>query len=315
MLYANRIMKVCGIAGALCAGTLMLSSVNAQTYNDANQLLSRIEGLEKDLRDLQREYYQNSGNVLATAQSSDDGSVNESTAARMSIRLNELENALRTLRGLVEESNHRSLQVASRFDRMSQDVEYRLGALEQEAGLSAFSSTPSGNPPSQTAAQPNITAAPTVGDVELSTPAPLPSGTLGTVPVASLGDTPEQKFKTAHDLLFRGDYQGGEVAFRAFLDQHPDDPLAGKAQFWLGESYYARRNYRDAAQTYLAGIKQYPRSEKAPDSLLKLGLSLINLGDVKDGCGVLSSIRDEYPKASRIILDTAKRERNKASCP
>ena len=85
-------------------------------------------------------------------------------------------------------------------------------------------------------------------------------------------------------MMVAGDYAGAETGFRRFLETHPNDPLSANAQFWIGESLYARKKYRDAADAFLKGYTDYPDSSKVTDSLLKLGLSLKGLGQTEAAC-------------------------------
>lgn len=305
-------------AAALLFGLLLLTPAQAQTYgetyppqsgvqvpgNDAS-VQERLERLERDFLDLQQDYYEN-GPQRSSFE--DDGSVSESLAGRMTLRMEEFEATLRRLTGQLEQINHSIRLTADRVDRLSGDVEYRLQALEGGGGGTPVASA---SAPRPTAPRPSTVEKPK--SVEIAS-GPTPEGTLGTLATSALPQGEEEQYKAAYDLLYRGDYAGGESALKAFLASHPDSQYAGNAQYWLGESYYARRQYREAAQAFLVGVQKYKKSEKAPDSMLKLGLSLINLGETKDGCSALKSIKSQFPKVRQSVINTAKRERKKAGC-
>ncbi len=110
-------------------------------------------------------------------------------------------------------------------------------------------------------------------------------------------ETPDDVFMKAEKSLLQLQYQDAESGFKDFLTKYPDHNLAGSAQFKLGETFYAQQNYSEAAQNYLTGYKQYPKSRRAADSLLKLGLSLNKLGQKDQGCAALGSVGGEFPKA------------------
>ncbi|HSR73188.1 MAG TPA: tol-pal system protein YbgF, partial [Kiloniellales bacterium] len=95
---------------------------------------------------------------------------------------------------------------------------------------------------------------------------------------ALVGATPEEQYKHAFSLLSQANYAEAERALSAFLAEHPDDPLAGNAKYWLGETCYVRQDYQRAAVTFAEAFQQYPESSKAPDNLLKLGMALSALG-------------------------------------
>ena len=100
----------------------------------------------------------------------------------------------------------------------------------------------------------------------------------------------------------------------AFLDSYPADPLAGNAKYWLGETYYVRGQFREAAVTFAEGFQSYPDSPKAPDNLLKLGKSLAALGQSADACGTFAELVTRYPQAPATIKQQAATEQQRLSC-
>jgi tol-pal system protein YbgF len=119
----------------------------------------------------------------------------------------------------------------------------------------------------------------------------------GVQPVALQPETPDDLFLRSEKSLLQLQYANAETGFKEFLTKYPDHNLAGSAQFKLGETFYAQQNYTEAAQNYLAGYKQYPKSRRAADSLMKLGLSLNKMGQKTQGCAALGSVGDEFPNA------------------
>ena len=81
-----------------------------------------------------------------------------------------------------------------------------------------------------------------------------------------------------------GDYETAESALKEFIDNNRDHDLAGSAQYWYGETFRIRQLYSDAATAYLDGYQNYPKSKKAPDNLLKLGITMVQLGEKDQGC-------------------------------
>ena len=122
------------------------------------------------------------------------------------------------------------------------------------------------------------------------------------------------QYDHAFGLLSQANYPAAEQALGAFLASHPQDPLAGNAKYWLGETQYVRGQYREAAVTFAEGFQQYPNSAKAPDNLLKLAKSLSALGQNEDSCGTLNELLRRYPKAPANVLQQAQRERQRLSC-
>jgi tol-pal system protein YbgF len=120
----------------------------------------------------------------------------------------------------------------------------------------------------------------------------------GTIEQVSLApETPESLYKKSDEALLRRQFGDAESGFRKFLASYPDHNLAGSAQYWLGETFYAQGDYKTAAQNFLHGYQKYPKSRRAPDSLLKLGIALAKLGQKDQACSFLGNVGGEYPKA------------------
>jgi tol-pal system protein YbgF len=108
---------------------------------------------------------------------------------------------------------------------------------------------------------------------------------------------PEVVYERSYESLLRRQFNEAEVGFRGFLEQHRDHSLAGNAQYWLGETYYVQGDYKQAAQAFLSGYRDFPKSRKAADSLLKLGLSLNRLGQKEQACAAYMQVGSQFPKA------------------
>jgi tol-pal system protein YbgF len=121
-------------------------------------------------------------------------------------------------------------------------------------------------------------------------------------------------YQQGYGALLQKDYAGAEIAFRQVVDSFPNDPLAANAQYWLGETYYVRGQYKNAADAFLKGYKKYKSGDKAPDTLLKLGMSLAELGQKDAACSTLVELQTKYPSAPEHIGDEAKAWRKKAGC-
>lgn len=148
---------------------------------------------------------------------------------------------------------------------------------------------------------------------EPATPAG-PAATAAALPGVPASGGARTAYDTAYATLMRGDYSGAETGFRTFLATYPRDRLAPDAQYWLGESLYSQARYRDAADAFLKSYSDNPETPKAPDSLLKLGLSLEGLGEKDAACTTFSELLSKYPKASRTLRDRARSEMQAAGC-
>ncbi|MDZ7712244.1 MAG: tol-pal system protein YbgF [Rhodovibrio sp.] len=125
---------------------------------------------------------------------------------------------------------------------------------------------------------------------------------------------PQAQYDYAFGLLRQADYAEAEQALSKFLDKHPEHELAGNAKYWLGETFYVRGNYERAAVTFAEGFQTYPESQKAPDNLLKLGMSLAQIDRTEDACGIFAELQSRYPDAKNNILQRAEREQSRLNC-
>ena len=173
---------------------------------------------------------------------------------------------------------------------------------------------------------PNDLAAPVAEAPEEPAPAPVPAPRPGAVNAGQLAmappvgevklpdGPPKVQYDFAFDLLRRNDFARAEVAFRDFLKRHPKDPLAGNAQYWLGETHYVRGDFQQAAVEFMAGYQNYPRTNKGPDNLLKLAMSMSSMGQTQGACTALNRLTKDYPKAPEEVQKPAAAERAKLKC-
>ena len=126
--------------------------------------------------------------------------------------------------------------------------------------------------------------------------------------------TPEEQYKFAVSFIKIGDYETAEFALREFVDNNSSHKLAGNAQYWYGETFRVRQLYQDAATAYLDGYQKYPKSNKAPVNLLKLGVMLVQIGEKEQGCSMILGVKDQYPKANQSVIQKAEYEKKKFNC-
>jgi tol-pal system protein YbgF len=125
---------------------------------------------------------------------------------------------------------------------------------------------------------------------------------------------PKEQYDFALSFMKVGDYETAEVALREFIDKNKTDKLAGSAQYWYGETFRIRQLYSDAATAYLDGYQNYPKSQKAPENLLKLGTTMVQLGEKDQGCKMIKGIKKQYPKASQSVLQKAQYDQKRFKC-
>ena len=124
-----------------------------------------------------------------------------------------------------------------------------------------------------------------------------------------------ERYEYAFALLSNQKLGQAQQAFEQFLELHGDDKLAGNAQYWLGEIYYTNGDLQQAAKAFLEGVQRYPDGNKAPDSLLKLAVSLRRLDQIQDACATLLELDKRFPDMESRVRRRMDRERSTAGCP
>jgi len=300
---------VSAVLAALLA-VFLCAPVSAQEI-DSRALLQRIERLESDLAILQRQVYVSGSTAAPARAGAPSGPLAPTVAAGLEVRVSQLENEMQTMTGRLEEIGHNVDQVRAQFEKLAKDVDFRLSAAERGGEATpAPTSQPESAPPSRpAAAAPSAAATPSAAEP----PPPPQKAVLGSGQVLPVG-APQQQYDWARGLLIQQNYADAERAFAAFVNTHPDDPLAGAAQYWLGETFYLRANYDQAARAFAEGYQKYPKGTKAPDTLLKLGMSLVQLNRKKDACVLFTELDQRYPGAPTNVKQAVQRERQRAGC-
>ena len=207
-------------------------------------------------------------------------------------RFNQLQQSITLLTGQIEQLQYRNQQLQQQLEKMQADYEFRLEQMEKGRG--------GGAPRSPGGAQ---AAAPGPGPAPAAPPPPAAANAGG-----------DQMYNDAMKKLQDGDNAGAERGFKAFLQSHPKHALAGNAQYWLGESYYARKDYQNAMTAFAEGYKVYKTSPKGPDNLLKLGITLAVMGRKADACQVFAKFSQDYPRATDLQKRRVDQERQKNGC-
>jgi tol-pal system protein YbgF len=126
--------------------------------------------------------------------------------------------------------------------------------------------------------------------------------------------TPQDQYNAAFSLLRQARYEDAEQALRGFVQHYPKDTLAPAAQYWLGETFYVRKDYANAAAAFADGYERYPKSPKGADFLLKLGMSLANAGQKDNACRAYQRLDRDYPQAPSEIRDRSGAEKKRLGC-
>ena len=305
--------------------TLLILSilvVSSAAEEKVEAIIDQIQIISKDLKTLEKAVYKES-DVFNSNQSSSN--LNEDILTKHLLKLNEIESQFRELTNKFEEINFKMDKLSNRVTKIQSDTQLRFSDLEsadfdankqnkktnkQKAKLPGsdkaqdFGAAPgydTSNLPKKQETQ-SIETATTVLTEEAEKKSLLPN------------KPPKEQFDFALSFIKIGDYETAEFALKEFIEKNKTHDLAGNAQYWYGETFRIRQLYSDAATAYLDGYQNYPKSKKAPDNLLKLGITMVQLGEKDQGCTMISGIKKQYPKASKSVLQKALYEQKKFNC-
>ena len=287
-------------------------------------LINQIQIITKDLKTLEKAFYKTSDITTSSSLSSSD-SLNEDILTKHLLKLNEIEDQFRELTNKFEEINFKLDKLSNRVTKIQSDTQLRIADLEKvnqnslpvEDGKKKVS-LPGSDKPQDFGAAPGYKKTSSLPDTQ-QTQSIESAGTVITQEAEKkesiLPDkAPAEQYEFAVSFMKIGDYETAEFALKEFIDKNKDHDLAGNAQYWYGETFRIRQLYSDAASAYLDGYQNYPKSKKAPDNLLKLGITMVQLGEKDQGCAMITGIKKQYPKASKSVLQKAQYEQKKFKC-
>jgi len=263
--------------GLLAAGNFAA----AQTARDYNLMFARIEQIEKELRALQRSAARGQVSTTSPEQSGTQSQDQRVLLADMEVRIGQLERELREMTGTLEQILYTQTRLEKDFNLFKKDIELRF----QDIGPGAVEG-----------------AAEKVPALPVTPAIALPAGSA------------KEQYDFSFQLLRKGNFAGAEQAFSQFLASHPEDPLAGNAQYWLGETFYVRKNFPKAAEAFLKGFQNYSNSNKGPDSLLKLAMTLGAMDKGAEACAALAELEARYPEANPAIQAQASAQKVRLAC-
>ena len=306
--------------------TIIFSIINICVVAEEEEIYlkaisDQIQVITKDLKTLEKAVYQKSDIVSSSTSSSiSSDSLNEDIMTKHLLKLNEIEDQFRQLTNKFEEVNFKLDKLSSRVTKIQSDNQLRFSDLEggvvntkkkQEASL------PGSAKPQDFGAAPgyqtsNLPKEQSINSVESAQTviAEEPEKRESLLP----NKPATEQYEFAVSFMKIGDYETAEFALKEFIDKNKAHDLAGSAQYWYGETFRIRQLYSDAATAYLDGYQNYPKSKKAPDNLLKLGITMVQLGEKDQGCKMISGLKKEYPKASKSVLQKAQYEQKKFKC-
>ena len=276
------------------------STLKAEEEEIAIQAIAdQIQVLIKDIKTLEKAVYQKS-DMVSSAQSNNlktDG-LSEDILTKHLLKLNEIEDQFRELTNKFEEVNFKLDKLSSRVTKIQSDNQLRFSDLEnsnidskskkikKKLPGSSEAADFGANPGYSVSSLPekqetkSIESAQTVITEE-------PEKKESLLP----NKPPKEQYEFAVSFMKIGDYETAEFALKEFIEKNKSHDLAGNAQYWYGETFRIRQLYSDAATAYLDGYQNYPKSKKAADNLLKLGITMVQLGEKDQGCKMIIEVK------------------------
>ena len=314
----------------------LIFTATPKSFADNHNVIEILELIQKDLKTLEKAVYSDSfdkdSNVASNSTSLDQNS--EDVLTRHLLKLSEIENQFQELTNKFEEINFKLDKLSTRLSKIQADNQIRFQDIETN-----ISSVNNNNTENKLSLKPKV-------DEKNILPGSSQPQDLGTISykdtetsetsqqIQSIETTasivtetfeseekilpqdlnPQKQYEFATSFLKVGDYSTAERAFREFVLTNSDHELAGSAQYWYAETFRIRQLYTDAASAYLEGYQKYPKGKKAPVNLLKLGVSMVQIGEKDQGCKMINGVELQYPDANQSVIQKAKYESKKFEC-
>jgi tol-pal system protein YbgF len=300
---------------------VFFANISFAQQDKINELLDRLEKIQKDIQTLEKAVYSKNPTL-----SSDSVVVNEALTRQLA-KISELEKQIQEMTSRFEENNYKIQQLSDRLNKVSNDSQFRFQQLESNRAISEKVNAPKEvvlektpvvkknetnilNSEEVNKEEENVIQEKSVDLENIKLKEKVNKPKTKVLPKVSIAE----QYKYATNIMKSGDFEKAEIAFKEFVDTHSKHELAGSAQFWYGETFYIRQLYEDAAAAFLEGYTKYPNSPKAPENLLKLGVTLAELGEIEQGCKMIINLKKAYPKTDAAILQKSSYEKKRFNC-
>ena len=310
-------------------------SFSQYAFSDNHNIYETLEIIKNDLKTLERAVY--SGSIEISSSSNEQSTIeldnnSEDVLTRHLLKLSEVEDQFRELTNKFEEINFKLDKLSNRLSKIQADNQIRFQDIESAISSGEITTQLSSKPKTDTkteilpgSSQPQDLGSISYKDTETSettqqiqsvdTTASVVTETFQAEEKILPQDlSPKKQYEFATSFLKVGDYSTAERAFREFVLSNSEHELAGSAQYWYAETFRIRQLYTDAASAYLEGYQKYPKGNKAPINLLKLGVSMVQIGEKDQGCKMINGVELQYPKANQSVIQKAKYESKKFEC-
>ena len=299
------------------------------SFADNHNINEVLEPLQNDIKTLEKAVYSGSMQLDNDNLNLSSNNNSEDVLTRHLLKLSELENQFQQLTNKFEEINFKLDKLSNRMSKVQADNQIRFQDLETVLTLDGSEKKitkklDSGDEVLPGSSQPQELGSISYKDTattetsqqtqSVDTTATIVTETFQAEEKILPNEAPDKQYEFATSFLKVGDYSTAERAFREFVQTNPEHNLAGNAQYWYAETFRIRQLYTDAASAYLEGYQKYPKGEKAPINLLKLGVSMVQIGEKDQGCKMINGVEKQYPKANQSVIQKAKYESQKFEC-
>ena len=303
------------------------------SFADNHNIYEIIDQLQRDIKTLEKAVYSESIELNSDSSknlNSDLDNNSEDVLTRHLLKLSEIENQFQELTNKFEEINFKLDKLSSRMSKVQADNQIRFQDLENVVSSDATTNKLTKKTNNEQievlpgSSQPQDLGSISYKDTATNETSQKTNSVDSTALVVTEtfqaeekilpNESPDKQYQFATSFLKVGDYSTAERAFREFVDTNPEHNLAGNAQYWYAETFRIRQLYTDAASAYLEGYQRYPKGEKAPINLLKLGVSMVQIGEKDQGCKMINGVEEQYPEANQSVIQKAKYESQKFEC-
>ncbi len=208
------------------------------------------------------------------------------TEADMQVKLQSLTSHIDELQSKLEDTNYRLSQLSQQIAATNQELKGSRGAAPVPA-------------PGDLGAPPAAGAPAGAGGLRSGAPA---GANTGAAAPSQVVNDPKALYDSAYNDYLKGNYDLAMREFQEYLNDFPDTDLASNATYWIGESHYRQKRYRQAADQFDQVLQRYPHSEKRASALLKKGYSQLALGERSAGVASLRQVVRQHPTSDEANL-------------
>ncbi len=297
---------------------------------DNHNIYETLELIQKDIKTLEKAVYSGSIEIKSNSSNlSNFDNNSEDVLTKHLLKLSEIENQFQLLTNKFEEINFKLDKLSNRLSKVQADNQIRFQDIELSINSGEVIKDVTNKTTQNKKDLPGSSTPQDLGSISykdtasnettqkiesIETTASIVTETFQAEEKILPNESPDKQYQFATSFLKVGDYPTAERAFREFVLSNPKHELAGNAQYWYAETFRIRQLYTDAAAAYLEGYQKYPKGEKAPVNLLKLGVSMVQIGEKDQGCKMINGVEKQYPKANQSVIQKAKYESQKFEC-